>query len=206
MTAIRKARDYDWSKHTPGQEAFRRHGPHVICMGGEDDYQTIGARTVVPRPGPGWLIRATCQERFCVEHVELVPPIRPAFPPGVCVYCGMPADTKDHILPRTWSGDSDRRRVVTVPACRECNSAIGEAYAPTVAERREIAHRYIRRRYAKYLKYVIRGQSDLDTMGHLMRTATIDARRKHEATMARLAWPTDPFYDARAFDTDGETL
>lgn len=169
-------------------------------MGGHDEYQTIGARTVTPRPGPGWTIRATCGEPFCVEHVELIAPIHPAYPFGVCVYCGLPGDTRDHILPRTWTGDSDRTRVVTVPACRECNSAIGDTFAPTVAERREIAHRYIRKRYARYLRYVVRGKSDLAQMGHLMRVATIAAREKHEVTIGRLAWPTDPLYDVRAFD------
>lgn len=36
-----------------------------------------------------------------------------------CVYCGAPADTRDHVIPQHW-----RRTTYTVPACRHCNSVV----------------------------------------------------------------------------------
>jgi 5-methylcytosine-specific restriction endonuclease McrA len=192
-------RDYNWDSHTPDRSTtvYEIHG-HEVVDGSPDDYQTLGSRLVHPRPPAGYTIRSTCTIPHCVTHAQPVPPLRPSYPPGVCVYCGWPADTQDHILPKSWTGDAARSRTVTVPSCRECNSAINDTYAPTIAARRAIAHSHIRRRYSKYLTAIMYGPSDLAAMGHTLRTAAVARMNGHEATMARLAWPHDPFYDARA--------
>jgi 5-methylcytosine-specific restriction endonuclease McrA len=39
----------------------------------------------------------------------------------ICIYCGRPATTVDHILPRSRGGTDDPDNVV--PACKACNSA-----------------------------------------------------------------------------------
>lgn len=39
---------------------------------------------------------------------------------GRCVYCGAPADTIDHVIPRSKGGTDDPDNLV--PACRDCNS------------------------------------------------------------------------------------
>lgn len=192
-------RDYDWANHsTPKSGTVTEVGEHLVLSGSPDDYQDIGSRLVSPRPAPGYSIKPSCSMPNCVVHVDYIAPLVPAYPAGVCVYCGWPAGTKDHILPVSWTGLAVRSRTVTVPACAECNSAIGDTYAPTVEERREVAHRYLRRRYARYLRAIMWGESDLDAMGHTMRTAAVRHMNRHEAIMQRLAWPIDPLYDTRA--------
>lgn len=52
------------------------------------------------------------------------------YPAGLCLYCGEYADTRDHLLPVTYTGRAVRRQVLTVPAYRQCNSFIGDAAAP----------------------------------------------------------------------------
>lgn len=76
-----------------------------------------------------------------------------------CYYCNAPADTVDHVVPRslidavTDSGDEalihailERRRRMTVASCRECNTLAGAIYDQTLADRkRRIADRFERR-------------------------------------------------------------
>ena len=38
---------------------------------------------------------------------------------GICAYCGVPADTLDHVKPRHRGGNTVADNLV--PACRECN-------------------------------------------------------------------------------------
>ena len=42
---------------------------------------------------------------------------------GVCYWCGAPADTADHLVPKVRGGDDDESNLVA--ACRACNSARG---------------------------------------------------------------------------------
>lgn len=193
------AQAYDWSSH----ETRRRprvedvHG-HEVLLGDEDYFQVVGARLISPPLGPGWTLESTCGVKFCLTHTRPRPPIRPAYPPGVCVYCGFPGDSEDHVMPRAWTGDAARKRTVTVPSCRECNSIIGSTYAPHIAERRRIAHAGLRRKYRKYLRAIMWGPSDLAEMGPSLRSLAEEHMRKHTALMGRLKWPEDPLYDARA--------
>jgi hypothetical protein len=68
-----------------------------------------------------------------------------------CYYCGWFADTRDHIKPRTWSGDIKRFNVPTVPCCNECNSLLGDSgsFTPN-GRRRYLIHKY-KKRYQKRL-------------------------------------------------------
>lgn len=41
----------------------------------------------------------------------------------ICTFCGEPASTRDHIPPKCMFPNNSRKNLITVPACRECNSA-----------------------------------------------------------------------------------
>lgn len=81
-----------------------------------------------------------------------------------CYYCGSPADTIDHVVPRsllvsiTDSGVDEltaaamkRSRRMTVPACRECNGLAGAKFHETLAERAEFVRTRLGQRYRKAL-------------------------------------------------------
>lgn len=123
----------------------------------------------------------------------------PDYPSGICVYCGELADTVDHLLPRQWSGDADRKRVPVVPACQECNSTLGAVFLPDVQDRRALVHAKYRQKYKKALTMLYRTEEGLDEFGPSLRHLIERMQAQHDAVMRRLAWPTDPTYDADAW-------
>lgn len=87
----------------------------------------------------------------------------------LCVYCGWDADSVDHVLPRTWTGDVARPHVPTVPACRDCNSRIGDQHAPTLAERRHLAHESLERKHRKLLRNPSWSDDEMSEFGPRLR-------------------------------------
>ena len=151
-------------------------------------------------------IATECGTPTCmiVGHMRVHSPVRIAYEPGVCVYCGVPAGTMDHLLPRAWTGDSGQRAsVALVPACGNCNSRISDAFAISVTERRRIAHASIRKTHAGLLAVPDRKAWELKEYGHAMRTVITINIQKRIYVRARLAWPNDPHYDLRAFQKSG---
>lgn len=150
-------------------------------------------------------IRSTCGERFCltVDHLQVVRPKHLNYPNGVCVYCGLPGYTKDHIEPKTWSGEAVRSFVVTVPSCGECNQFISDSFAPTISERREIAQAKIQRRYKRVLNYTDYTPDELEEFeGNLLSSVLAGLEEKH-LVKQRLRWPEDSSFDLRALESTG---
>ena len=115
------------------------------------------------------------------------------------MYCGETATTKDHLIPRGYSGDADRLRVPTVPSCVECNSTLGDIYLPDVMERREIVHQKYKTKYKGLLKVIWYGEEDLLEFGPQLRSVIMLRMEQHITLMRRLSWPLDPTYDADAW-------
>ena len=75
-----------------------------------------------------------------------------------CYYCGLPATSKDHAVPRALlralADDPDALRHImwnrreTVPCCRECNCLLGASVQNTLEERKAFLKERLRRRYA----------------------------------------------------------
>ena len=146
----------------------------------------------------------TCGTELCteVEHLQFVTVTKLKYPSRVCIYCGLTGGTRDHILPVTWTGEAARRGVITVPACGECNSAIGDAYAPSITLRRDIAHKYLRKRYKSTLRTVVPTPEELDEYGPGLRSYIVNAIAERELILDRLAWPPAG-YDERACEKSG---
>jgi hypothetical protein len=123
----------------------------------------------------------------------------PDYPSDSCVYCGEVATSRDHLIPRAFSGESERAIVPVVPACLECNSTLGARYMPDVIERREYLHARYRVKYRKYMRRVMWGPSDMQQFGPQMRTVISKGMAEHERLMRRLSWPSSPTYDADAW-------
>ena len=147
------------------------------------------------------VVTLDCDTPHCLntEHMVIRTPKRLAYPKGVCTYCGMPGRTKDHLMPVTWTGEAVRRGVLTVPACGECNSAIGDTYAPTIKERRDIAQAHLRRRYKRVLARVTYTAEELAEFEGMLLVAVLEGLEEKQIVLERLAWP-DNGYDARAIE------
>lgn len=146
-----------------------------------------------------------CGTPLCLRYEHLVweSPLRLDYPAGVCVYCGVIAGTKDHLLPRTWTGEAVRRKVLTVPACGECNSTISDRYAPSITERRAIAHGRIRKRKSRVINMPVWTEDEIAKLGAGLRSTILKGVHDQKLTLARLAWPDEQDYDLRAMQLSG---
>jgi hypothetical protein len=88
-----------------------------------------------------------------------------------CAYCGSPADSIDHIPPRSVrptllaSGLARRYPFIEVDSCRECNSLLGARSLWTLKDRRQHIKQKLKSRYAKYLRIPNWSPTELAAMG-----------------------------------------
>lgn len=77
---------------------------------------------------------------------------------GPCAYCGVPATSIDHVPSRASRqqlvavGLAGQYRFYSVPACLECNCALGKHGGFTLSARREWVKRWLQRRYQHVLR------------------------------------------------------
>ena len=96
--------------------------------------------------------------------------------PQVCVYCGNIAGNVDHVPPLVWVyalGSeyflAQAIRLILVPACDECNGALGSLKLFTLIERsRYLLGRY-EKKYEKFLRGEIWSKEDIDELGRGLR-------------------------------------
>lgn len=85
-----------------------------------------------------------------------------------CTYCGLPAEHYDHIVPRSYEtnkrGYFTSKRELVVPACAECNIALGDRWLPTVAGRAEWLLERFRHKYHQDLRLPKWDKYDLDEL------------------------------------------
>lgn len=181
--------------------------PCIIWTGEAKRYQTEAAAALVgcgmEPPHLSW-ITPTCLND-CLEptHLRTHAPLRIAYPYGVCIYCGRPSATKDHLLPRAWSGETQRKFVATVPACGTCNSLLNATLTWSITERRDICHQRIRRHFYRALRTVDFTADELAEFGRVLRADVEDAMARKREVLRMLAWPDDPNYDLRALQHSG---
>ena len=116
----------------------------------------------------------------------------------VCYYCGVLADTVDHVVPRHLlerAGAAGislaavyRVRLWEVPACRECNCLIGGAIFKTIKERVAYVKMRIRKRYSRLLRMPQWTEEELEEVGPGMRGFVANAQARRQYIRDRLAW------------------
>lgn len=114
-----------------------------------------------------------------------------------CAYCGLPAESVDHVIPRSLrymltelGGWRDRwgRVADTVPCCRECNSVAGALVFNTMAEKRKYIHERLRIRYADLLRTPQWDEDELDALGPSLRGYVNASKDAANIVRQRLAW------------------
>lgn len=176
--------------------------------GRPSEYQMEAKQIVMDRLDrslPWVYVVATCDTKLCLtdDHLRFHRAQRIEYPQGVCVYCGMPGYTKDHLLPVTRTGEAQRKFVAVVPACGECNYGLSDKCGHRISERREEAHKNIRKKHARVLKTPPWSKKALAELGPLLRTHIQSSVNQRQVVLDRLAWPWDPEYDRRAFEKSG---
>ena len=150
-------------------------------------------------------VTAGCGTVNCVNptHLTVRHNVTLEYAPGQCIYCGQPSGTRDHLLPRAWTGETQRRFVVTVPACGECNTLLGSTLTWSITERRAIAHARLRRKKAAVLRTLDFTPEELQEFGHTLRSTIVRGMAEKRRVLARLSFPSDPSYDQRAIEKAG---
>jgi hypothetical protein len=117
-----------------------------------------------------------------------------------CHYCGMPADTVDHVVPQSlqstarlaghpeWIKEMVRARLQTVACCQQCNSVLGNRIFPTVADRRLAVKRYLRRKYQRLLEAKPWTPVELEQLNGRLREYVEQRQRLRANVLERLAW------------------
>jgi hypothetical protein len=118
-----------------------------------------------------------------------------------CYYCGSPANTVDHVVPRSLLADlaalSDEAvtavlvhpgRTMTVPACRECNCLLGSQYFSTLAARKAWLKERLRRRYRRVLQMPDWAEEELEELRYNLRVAIEASLARRDTVRQRLRW------------------
>lgn len=102
-----------------------------------------------------------------------------------CYYCGLPADSVDHVIPKCIVGD----RTEFVWSCRDCNTALGAKLFKDAPAKRQWIKQRLRRKYERLLAAPEWTEAELAKLGPSLRRYVKTQIRKREVIRARLAWP-----------------
>lgn len=187
-------------EHGPRSPRWRGN-PRQYQLEAQRLYAIEHDRAVLPW---SW-VTTDCDVDQCldVECMTLRSAKRIRYPRDICVYCGEPGYTKDHLLPEPVTGATLRHLVAVVPACGSCNSRINDFPSPNVTERRRRAQVGLERKHADLLASPHKTAADLAELGPTMRSVAVKNNLMRERIKARLGWPLDPYYDVRAFQSSG---
>lgn len=111
-----------------------------------------------------------------------------------CAYCGMIANTVDHVPPTSVRPTIIELRLVhrypftEVQCCSECNSLLGRRPLWTVVQRREFIHARLRRRYKKYLALPDWSEMELLALESTLRGSIEHGLAVKSVVLNRLAW------------------
>jgi hypothetical protein len=117
-----------------------------------------------------------------------------------CHYCGLIAETVDHVVPRALliavrnSGEvgliaavEERHRTMTVPSCRECNSLAGAVYDQTLEDRKRRVKGKLRQRLRKVLEMPDWTDRELMEVSPSLRNLVLAGIRDREIARRRIA-------------------
>ena len=103
----------------------------------------------------------------------------------LCVYCGQPADSLDHVPPLSRVDDYRalglvREMYLLVPACRDCNALAGSTLQATFPERVEYVKDEITRKNRRVIAAPEWDQDEIDELGGSLKAYIIAQERKRK--------------------------
>jgi 5-methylcytosine-specific restriction endonuclease McrA len=111
----------------------------------------------------------------------------------ICAYCGLPADTRDHVIPRSYRSQVHYVRAKftdlttdIVWCCRECNNLASNLVFRSFAAKKRYLKGRIRERYAEVLATPGWSERELNELGRTLRTHVEAALRLKEIIEERL--------------------
>ena len=109
-----------------------------------------------------------------------------------CVYCGMTAQARDHIVPHSYAAiegvSRDWQLSKIVPACTECNSLLSNLMHTTIATRALFLVGKLSVRYKKLLASPNWSEEELDELGAALRGHVRGEQSKKKLVQARIEY------------------
>jgi len=112
----------------------------------------------------------------------------------LCIYCGSPADTVDHVPPVSRISDcdsiySDDYKFCTVKSCLECNKLAGDRLDIDLIDRIDFVKDRLKSKYRRALRIPDWTLDELDDLGDSLRAEVESAIVKRGVLAARIAYP-----------------
>jgi hypothetical protein len=117
-----------------------------------------------------------------------------AHEPYPCRYCGMPADTIDHIPPRAARerlqelGLAARFPDIEVWCCHECNCLLGARALWTIELRKRFVKLALRRKYARFLRIPSWTDAEISRLGPNLKDSVLAGIIMREMIEERLQY------------------
>ena len=120
--------------------------------------------------------------------------------PELCYYCGQPASTIDHVIPKsilkqlTTLEDAEithailRKRALKVSACRECNCLLSDSLQDSLTDRKQYLKQKLRKRYAKLLGIPKWEDEEMENLGYNLSSYIKMSIKKKRLIRFRLDW------------------
>lgn len=118
-----------------------------------------------------------------------------------CRYCGAPAGTVDHVVPRSllkalgklddkavWNELAGNRRIMLVPACQQCNSILGSMYFDTFRQRRRFVLDRLRQKNRKLLAIPDWTTDEMSLLASGLRRYILDSLARRDHIKDRVRW------------------
>jgi hypothetical protein len=111
----------------------------------------------------------------------------------LCVYCGNPAGTRDHVPPISRVGDYESLGMqievyVKVPACTECNMIAADTLQPSFMDRAEYVKDRLARKYARSLSAPDWDEDELAQLGRNLRSKVRAALNRKRPQLERIEY------------------
>lgn len=111
----------------------------------------------------------------------------------LCFYCGVPADTVDHVPPLSRISDYEFKRLkheryYKVPCCRECNNLAGASLQDNLVARAEHVKDKLSRKYRKHLMAIEWSEDELQELGAVLESKVRQSIIKHHYVSARIEY------------------
>lgn len=111
---------------------------------------------------------------------------------GICIYCGVPAATIDHVMPVSIVsanlGLIRYRKLIKVPACPECNSIAGDRLFRSVGAKGRYVRGRLKIKYKRLLKCKDWTREELEEIGYTLRTTFERDLRNRAIVKERVKW------------------
>ena len=117
--------------------------------------------------------------------------------PNECSYCGMIADSKDHVIPISYLHNGKRNglmlsRGLSVWSCRHCNAILGKNLFDSFVCRAKFLNKRLRSKYKRHLKTTTWQKEDFEDMGSNLKSAVENFRLQQIIAKRRVSFFMSP--------------